>query len=215
MYPLRTPYYGWIVGSPHALCLAINITGEMIGRCERAGHPSAKVTLFPHDRAVQKWLTCNGLDQVTYLTSKHNGLVMVYDVSRPSNGPLGFRTPTYSLSPAFEANADITAFRHPSESTNRRLSFYELSRHGGIRCIETEMLESFGGGDFPEPSTTWTNEAPTTSDDTTASRDIPLLSRQAYSEINMRPVYESQPSFRPRLCLALTYCPPCSAVLDN
>lgn len=149
----------------------------------------------------ERLLTNLNIESLTYMASRHNGLVMVYDISRPPTEPMRFKVPPYSLYPAFpnqDGNLDIIAIQPPSDSNPKQLSFYELDPRSSIRCLKVEMTDdhatSTGRQGQDATAVEWSAEVGEWQNNGTSTSEEPsVFSRQDYSELDMRPIYEGLP----------------------
>lgn len=78
------------------------------------------------------------LAPITFLTSRQNGLVTIYDVSRSDDMLVHLHTPPYCLpswQPNNEGHAGFAFLRHPAFTDPRDITMFQLSERGAIHAV--------------------------------------------------------------------------------
>ncbi|KAI5826906.1 hypothetical protein K523DRAFT_280073 [Schizophyllum commune Tattone D] len=127
----------------------------------------------------------------SFLSSPHNGLVTVYDVSRGDGDLIYTHTSPYALSsiPA-QSIVGQTLFRHPSlKDDDSTLSCIRLDARGELTCIDLHLGDE--GENMTRTGVRWSQEVKelvTTAEN--AEPDSGPLGMQDKVEMNLRPAYD-------------------------
>lgn len=136
---------------------------------------------------------------ITFLTSFHNGLISLYDVSRTDSNFIQQTRPAYSL-PALQAtngrNLGHVFFQHYTDAIGSNISAFQLSETGGLHmlalqlaldddCVEDRMTGRRSTNILSEESQSLVNHFKLSS-----AENGPLAAR-GYSEVDVRPIYDS------------------------
>jgi hypothetical protein len=138
----------------------------------------------------------------TFLFSRANGLVTVYDVSREDDGLMYSNVPPYSLPPISGYETRITGhsfFQHPPNSSNTT-TIYQMNDRGSIHCLDLY---------FPPANQTkrdqklyeWSADVQSLAETADVRPDMGPLASQVASEVNLRPAYRSKTIGQPITCL--------------
>lgn len=132
---------------------------------------------------------------LTYLTSRKNGLVTVYDVSRSDDDKLlHVNVSPYALpllSGHDEWHSGITSFRHPLDKNNTCVSWFQLSNRGGIHRLDLDVaLKNSNGSHFPGLGFEWSTDVKEMDLQATSVRPYsgPLEARRP-SPVDLSPFY--------------------------
>lgn len=135
---------------------------------------------------------------ITFLTSFHNGLISLYDVSRTDSNFIQQTRPAYSL-PALQAtngrNLGHVFFQHYTDAIGSNISAFQLSETGGLHmlalqlaldddCVEDRMTGRRSTNILSEESQSLVNHFKLSS-----AENGPLAAR-GYSEVDVRPIYD-------------------------
>ncbi|KAI4525805.1 hypothetical protein K525DRAFT_289564 [Schizophyllum commune Loenen D] len=129
---------------------------------------------------------------LSFLSSPHNGLVTVYDVSRADGDLIYVHTPPYALTsiPA-QPFVGQTLFRHPSlNDDNSTLSCIRMDARGRVTCNDLHLGDE-GEGETSRTSVRWSDEVKgLASVAESAEPDSGPLGMQDKVEMNLRPAYD-------------------------
>ncbi|KAL1683608.1 hypothetical protein EV122DRAFT_286336 [Schizophyllum commune] len=129
---------------------------------------------------------------LSFLSSPHNGLVTVYDVSRADEDLIYVHTPPYAHTSIPEQPfVGQTLFRHPSlNDDSSTLSCIRLDAQGRVTCNDL-YLGNEGEGETSRTSVRWSDEVKgLASVAESAEPDSGPLGMQDKVEMNLRPAYD-------------------------
>jgi hypothetical protein len=135
---------------------------------------------------------------LTCLTSRHNGLVTVYDVSRSDNRLIRINTPPYCLSSLLGSDTSHVGkafIRHPSDSRGSEISLFRLDQRGSICRLDLDISHANEPVKLTSPGSEWSADAKAL--DSRAARlrpDIGPLGAQDFSEMDLSSTYASEAS---------------------
>ena len=129
---------------------------------------------------------------LSFLSSPHNGLLTVYDVSRGDEDLFYTHTSPYALSIPAQPFVGQTRFRHPSLNIDdSTLSCIRLDARGELTCIDLHLGDE--GENMTLTGVRWSHEVKelaTTAE--SAEPDSGPLGMQDKVEMNLRPAYDSR-----------------------
>ncbi|KAL1729210.1 hypothetical protein EV714DRAFT_213304 [Schizophyllum commune] len=179
---------------PAENCIRLCTTSQLLWLDSR--YPTRPLLSYVHGRQYDPSLQLHTASirgvPLSFLSSPHNGLVTVYDVSRADGDLIYVHTPPYALS-SIPAHPFVgqTLFRHPSSHHDSSfLSCIRLDARGELTCSDLHL----GDDEEAEASRTgvrWSDEVKelaTTAEN--AEPDSGPLGMQDKVEMNLRPAYD-------------------------
>ena len=133
---------------------------------------------------------------VTFLTSRRNGLVSVYDVAR-SEAAIRMSSPAYCL-PRIRSpdgkNLGHVLIQHPHSTNSGDLSVLQLSELGAVHAMHLKLSDDTQEVAEAGPmDRSWSDEVEELQEQVQASQlDAGPLGMRTFTEANMRPAYESK-----------------------
>ena len=151
-------------------------------------------------RLSRAWLDVllhNSIAPVTFLTSRRNGLVSVYDVAR-SGVTIRMSSPAYSL-PCLRSpdggNLGRVFIQHPHSTNFGDLSVLQLSELGAVHMMHLRLSDNTQqeSGEGGPTDRNWSEEVEELEERVQAPESaIGPLGMRAFTEANLRPAYESK-----------------------
>ncbi|KAH9901571.1 hypothetical protein C8Q73DRAFT_678269 [Cubamyces lactineus] len=150
------------------------------------------------DTTLQSFTRVMISSPVTFLTSRRNSLVTVYDVSRGNDNLVHLHDAPYPLPPVLRpdgAHLGHTFFQQPTALGSKFLSVFQLSERGSVSLLNFQAApgdsvaqESLSqGGSRAE----WPPEVKKLGDDADAARpDLGHLAGRAHLVVDLQPAYE-------------------------
>ena len=135
------------------------------------------------------------------MTSRRNGLVTVYDVSRTEGHPVQSKSPPYYLTPLHlegKQRPGHTFFHHPADNIQRHITMLQLSDLGSVGLLNLECLPyDDKSSPFPRSTTTkdssWSEDIQWLKDEADAnSREVGTFGGRSMTEVDLRPAYLSK-----------------------
>ncbi|KAF7967207.1 hypothetical protein HWV62_35125 [Athelia sp. TMB] len=98
---------------------------------------------YKHGRSYDRTLATYTHDTYTFLTSRKNGFVTVYDVSRSEDGLIGANVPAYHVpSPSSHYDACPGGLLLHHEFGPGSISLYQLTERGSLHCVDFSLSAS-------------------------------------------------------------------------
>jgi hypothetical protein len=159
------------------------------------------------------------LASLTVLTSRRNGLVTVYDVSRGDGGPVQSRSLPYALPLIAEGpNRGHLLFRHPQDTNDSTVALYTMDARGSIHGMELGLSEGEEGTLPPSRyDFEWMEDVQLLEEESIRMKiDYGPMAARAEDLVNFEPAYRGSPSDRillemPSLIPTLQNCSPSMA----
>ncbi|KAF8636607.1 hypothetical protein AX17_003417 [Amanita inopinata Kibby_2008] len=105
-------------------------------------YPNKPLLGFKHGRNFDRTLQTQTMQikrGLTFLTSRKNSLMTVYDVSRLDNCPITVHTLPYSpssLTGCNKPNLSQLVLQHPDDTSNTNLTMFQLCERGSLKCLD-------------------------------------------------------------------------------
>lgn len=152
--------------------------------------PSKPGVFYPVFFVVDRYL----IAPQTFLTSRKNGLIIVYDVSRSDDGLIYSNVPSYSIPPVLgydTRNAGHLLYQHPSEPSKTATTMCQLSERGSVHCLVL---------DFPPASQIrrececcdWSPDVQSLEEAANVYPDMGPLASQIACEVDLHLAYQSK-----------------------
>lgn len=130
----------------------------------------------------------------TFLMSRKNSMMTVYDVSRSGDGLIRSNIPPYSLPPIsgnYIRSTGHVIFQHPSESNDIGTAMYQLTERGSIHCRYFDFPPG-GQVNADREIYEWSTDVQSLARKANIGRDVGLLGSRSSSEVNLRHAYQSK-----------------------
>ncbi|KAI0636734.1 hypothetical protein C8Q77DRAFT_1094359 [Trametes polyzona] len=133
---------------------------------------------------------------VTFLTSRRNSLITVYDVSRGSDSLVHIHNAPYALPPILRpdgAHSGYAFFQQPTLQGSKQLSIFQLSERGSMSLLNLQWLSREAVPETaaqPPRRAEWSPEVKKLRDDAEVSRpDLGTLAARTHSIVDLQPAY--------------------------
>jgi len=130
----------------------------------------------------------------TFLTSRKNGLVTIYDVSRSDDGLIHSNVPAYSIPPVssyYTPNTGHLLFRHTSNQSKTATTMYQLSERGSIHCLDLDF-PPIGQLRRERECCEWSEDVQSLEETANVSSDMGLMASQVASKVDLHLAYQSK-----------------------
>lgn len=142
---------------------------------------------------------------LTFLTSRRNGLLTVYDVSRSDcNSLVHLHASPYALPSVYAPDArhlGQVIFQHPSDTNDSDINILQLSESGSLHMMALELSLKGDGSDITHNARRtvpeWSAEVRKLEEEAkTVQTDVGPLGGRSYSVVDLQQAYKSKiPSF--------------------
>ncbi|KAI0333487.1 hypothetical protein GY45DRAFT_1296833 [Cubamyces sp. BRFM 1775] len=151
-----------------------------------------------HDTTLQSFTRVMISSPVTFLTSRGNSLVTVYDVSRGNDNLVYLHDAPYSLPPVIRpdgAHLGHAFFQQPTALGSKYLSVFQLSGRGSVSLLNFQAVSGDSAAKDTASQdglrTEWPPEVKKLGDDADAARpDLGHLAGRAHMVVDLQPAYE-------------------------
>ncbi|KAI0372898.1 hypothetical protein BV20DRAFT_990286 [Pilatotrama ljubarskyi] len=134
---------------------------------------------------------------LTFLTSRRNSLITVYDVSRGSDNLVHLYDAPYALPPALRPDGPhlgYAFFQQATLSGSKSMSIFQLSERGSISLLNLQRLSKDVAQETPNSArrrVDWPPDVLKLKEDADAARsDLGPLAGKAHSIVDLQPAYQ-------------------------